>query len=429
MLESLYRGLTRIAEPLVRHWLDRRAAIGKEDPVRREERFGRAACPRPAGRLVWIHAASVGESLAALPLLNQLLDRDPGLHALMTTGTVTSAALMAQRLPPRAIHQYVPVDLPSAVTAFMEHWRPDLILWMESEFWPNLLGEIRRRNIPCALINARLSMKSFRGWSRMPGTAARLLSAFRTALAQTEEEARRLRVLGIHDARAVGNLKYSAPPLPVDLAELSRLRDAVGTRRLWLFASTHPGEEALAASVHAALRRTFPDLLTLLVPRHPDRGPEVERLLTTAHGLRVTRRTAGGMPRPDTDLYLGDTLGELGLFFRLAPATVIGGSFVAVGGHNPIEPALLESAVLYGPEMFNFAEVAAEMEQAGGAVRLPDTGALVAELTRLLRDDAVRATRIEAARAVAERNRQAVDRVMADLLPLLDEAGIGREAA
>jgi len=425
MLYSLYRGLTHLAGPAVRRLLDRRAARGKEDPARRHERLGRPSLPRPPGRLVWVHAASVGEALAVLPLVDLLLSRGPQVQVMVTTGTVTSAALMARRLPgPRAFHHYVPVDLPGAVDGFLAHWRPDLVLWVESEFWPNLLSSIRRAGIPCALVNARLSARSFGNWRRFPGTARRLLSVFQLALAQTGVEAERLSALGIADVRAVGNLKYSAAPLPADPATLAALSAAIGSRPVWTFASSHGGEEAMAIAAQVELRRRLPDALLLLVPRHPDRGAEVADLLM-ASGLSFARRSEGALPAAGDAAYLMDTLGEMGLVFRLAPVTVMGGSFMPVGGHNPIEPALLHSAVIHGPHMFNFAEVAGEMREAGGLLPLSGPEQIADAVAGLLSDPVQRQAQADAARAVALRNATAIDRVMAALSPLLNRAGVG----
>lgn len=425
MLYSLYRGLTHLAGPVVRRLLDRRAARGKEDPARRHERLGRPLLPRPAGRLVWVHAASVGEALAVLPLVERLLSLGPQVWVMVTTGTVTSAALMDKRLPgPRAFHQYVPVDLPGAVDGFLAHWRPDLVLWVESEFWPNLLTAIRRAGIPCALVNARLSAKSFGNWRRFPRTARRLLSVFQLALAQTGVEAERLSALGITDVRAVGNLKYAAPPLPADPAALDTLSAAIGSRPVWTFASSHMGEEAMAIAAQLELRRHVPDALLLLVPRHPDRGGEVADLLK-ASGLSFARRSLGGVLGAGDAVFLMDTLGEMGLVFRLAPVTVMGGSFMPVGGHNPIEPALLHSAVIHGPHMFNFAEVASEMQEAGGLLPLTDHEQIAGAVAELLSDPVRRRSQAEAARAVALRNATAIDRVMQALAPLLHRAGVG----
>ncbi|MFV3074179.1 3-deoxy-D-manno-octulosonic acid transferase [Niveispirillum fermenti] len=426
MLESLYRGLTRLAGPAIDRLLDRRARRGKEDPARRHERLGRPRRPRPVGRLVWVHAASVGEALAVLPLVERLLAGRPGLSVLVTTGTVTSAELMERRLPgPAAFHQYVPVDLPAAVDGFLDHWRPDLVLWIESEFWPNLLAGIRDRAIPCALVNARLSQKSFMNWRRVPHTARRLLRVFRLALAQTAVEAERLHRLGIADCRAIGNLKYSSAPLPAADEAMAALRQAIGDRPVWTFASTHAGEEAMAIAAQQALRTRLPAALLLLVPRHPDRGEAVAGLLTAADALPFARRRAGDLPGPGDAVYLMDTLGEMGLVFRLAPVTVMGGSFMPVGGHNPIEPALLGSAVIHGPHMFNFAEVTQAMQAEGGLMEVDGPAGIAPAVAGLLSDATVRQTRADAALAVARRNAQAADRVMAALDPLLAEAGIG----
>lgn len=431
VLIALYRGLTHLAGPVVRRLLDRRLAMGKEEGERLPERLGHAGRPRPSAPLIWVHAASVGESMAVLPLVGRLLELPSRPRVLVTTGTVTSARLLAQRLPHGAFHQFIPVDLPSAVDRFLDHWRPDLALWVESEFWPNLLTGLRRRAIPAVLVNARLSAKSHRGWRRVARTARHLLSCFPLALAQTAVEAQRLRDLGIQDARAVGNLKYSTPPLPVDEAALTALQAALGTRPRWVMASTHPGEEALAIATHRLLAPRLPGLLTLIVPRHPARGATIAddaRRDGWTVGLRGDAHTP---PTPGEDVHVADTLGELGLFFRVAPVAVVGGSFAPIGGHNPIEPAQLGAAVVYGPHMHNFAEIARSMEDAGGAVRLPlglDAGgaaqALADTLAHLLTDADARRTLADKGAAVAAANRDAIDKVMAALRPALDEVGL-----
>lgn len=423
MLQTIYRGLTEIGGPAIRLYLARRRAAGKEDPARGAERLGRASVDRPPGRLAWFHAASVGESLSVLILINRLLDRYPDLTVLVTTGTVTSAELMARRLPARAIHQYVPVDRMPYVRRFLDHWRPDLALWIESEIWPNLLCEIGRRRIPAALVNARMSAGSFRNWRRVPGFIRPLLRTFDICLAQTELEAGRLRSLGARDVRCVGNLKFSAEPLPADPAALAGLREALGGRPSWLMASSHPGEEAIAADVHAALRDRLPGLLTVIVPRHPRRSGEVSGLLDE-RGLPWSLRSAGGVPGPEHEIYVADTVGELGLFFRLAPVVFVGGSLVPIGGHNPVEPAQLGCAVIHGPHMTNFSEVAAQLQADDAAVTVRDGEGLAREVGRLLTDGAERTRLANAAGAVAERNRRVVDAVLGALAPTLAAAGI-----
>ncbi|MBX9634576.1 MAG: 3-deoxy-D-manno-octulosonic acid transferase, partial [Magnetospirillum sp.] len=337
MIFGLYRALTILGGPLIGRYLNRRMARGKEDPARFGERLGQPGLPRPQGVLIWLHAASVGESLSLLPLVERLVAR-PGTHVLMTTGTVTSAQLMAERLPPGAIHQFVPVDRPAFVHAFLDHWHPDLVLWAESDFWPNLLDGIRRRAIPLVLVQGRISPKSFANWQRAPGFIRRILSAFTLCLGQTPGDAERLAALGAAKVACVGNLKMAVPPLPGDEAELARLRHAIGVRPLWLAASTHPGEEAAMARVHSALVARFPGLLTVIVPRHPHRGADIVDELS-AMGLSVSLRSLGAGPMGD--IHIADTMGELGLFYRLAPIVFMGKSLGAQGGQNPFEPARL----------------------------------------------------------------------------------------
>ena len=418
MLQTLYRGLTEMSGPAIRLYLAWRLKAGKEDPHRQPERRGVASRPRPAGRLVWFHAASVGEALSILVLIERLLADDAGLAVLVTTGTVSSARLMAERLPSRAIHQYVPVDRPAWVRRFLGHWRPDAAVWIESEIWPNLLSEIGRRHIPAALVNARMSQRSFRRWSRAPRSIRRLLAPFRLCLAQTLAEAERLSRLGAADVRCVGNLKYSAAPLPADPAGLAALRGSIGDRPVWLFASSHPGEDEIAATVHGALKDVLPGLLTLIVPRHPQRGGAIAAMLAE-RGCRAVLRGSGALPDPATDVYVGDTMGELGLFYRAAPIVCVGGSLVPHGGHNPIEPAQLGCAVLYGPHMTNFAEMTATLEAAGAARPVEDAAELAATVGRLLRDPAARDGLADAARQVAASNACVVDAVLDALRPVL----------
>ncbi|PWC40688.1 3-deoxy-D-manno-octulosonic acid transferase [Azospirillum sp. TSO22-1] len=423
MLHSLYRGLTYIGGPAVRLYLDRRRAAGKEDPLRGGERLGHAVRPRPAGPLVWVHAASVGEANSVLVLIDRILALTPDATVLLTTGTVTSAALMAHRLPARAIHQYVPVDLPDAVGRFLDHWRPDLVLWIESEIWPNLLAGVRRRGIPAALVNARMSARSFARWRYAPGLVRGLLATFRVVLAQTEGDAERLRALGAAGVACVGNLKFSAEPPPADPAHLAALREACEERPVWLFASSHPGEDAVAAEVHAALTARLPDLLTIVAPRHPHRGPDIAALMQ-ARGLSAARRAEGALPQAGHAVYVADTMGELGLLYRLAPVVCMGGSFIPHGGQNPVEPAQLGCAVVYGPHMWNFAEITHQLEATGGAVAVADPEALRATVARLLTDGEARAAVVTGARRVTEHNRRVVDRALDALAPLLAQAGV-----
>lgn len=417
MILGAYRGLSALAPPALRLLLKRRLARGKEDAARLGERMGIAGRPRPAGPLVWLHAASVGESLSTLPLIERVLARVPGAHVLVTTGTVTSARLMAERLPPRAFHQFVPLDAAPWVARFLDHWRPDLALWIESELWPNLLRETGARGVPAVLVNARMTERSFRGWKRWPGAARGLLGAFRLVLAQNETYAGRFRALGAARVAVAGNLKYAAPPLPADQAKLEALRAAVGGRPVWLAASIHPGEEEAVADAQSRLKRAA-GALGIVVPRHPEKGAAMAAAIR-ARGLAATLRSAGAQPGAETAIYVADTLGELGLFYRVAKIALVGGSLVPHGGQNPIEPALFGVPVLHGPHVENFADVIRALAHAGAALEVRDGASIAACLEQLLPRPNELAAMGEGAKRCAEAERGVIDRVMAALEPLL----------
>jgi 3-deoxy-D-manno-octulosonic-acid transferase len=420
---------------LLRSYLRRRAKRGKEVAARLGERRGEGAS-RPPGRLLWLHAASVGETLSLLPLLDALAARAPDLSVLVTTGTATSAAILAQRLPPalaaRVQHRFAPLDVPRWVERFLSGWRPDAGALVESELWPNLVRAARRRGVPLALVNARLSERSARRWRRWaPGLARELLSGLSPVLAQTPADAARLGELGARLALCLGNLKDAAAPLPADPAELARLRAAAAGRPVFLAASTHPGEEAIALDAHRRMAARLPGLLTVVAPRHPHRGPAVAAE-AEARGSAVARRAAGETPGPGTAVYVADTLGELGLFYRLAGACLVGGSLVPRGGQNPLEPARLGCPILLGPHTANFAEPAARLLAAGGALRVEgnDPAAALAALAEGVLSDADRARGMAEAAAATAAAAEGLPGQMADaLLRLLPPPSVGRGAA
>lgn len=418
MMLGLYRLATILAGPLIGLYLGRRRAAGKEDPERFPERLGQASVERPVGVVVWIHATSVGESLSALPLVERLLLRRPGIHVLVTTGTVTSARLMAERLPERALHQYVPVDRPGAVRRFLDHWRPDLALWTESEFWPNLVAGTQARGIPMVLVNGRMSDRSYRRWRHLRGLIRPLLAGFALCLAQSGRDGQRLTSLGAVDVRVAGNLKTAAAPLPAGHAAMETLRTALGGRPLWLAASTHDGEEALVAAVHKSLSAAHPDLLTIIVPRHPERGEAIAQELR-GKGLTVARRAAKVTVGRDTEIYVADTMGELGLFYRLATVVFVGGSLVPHGGQNPLESARLDCAVVHGPHMTNFAAFTAAFADADAARQVADGDGLRETVGELLGDPRECARLATAARAVAEAEASVLDTVEIAIAPLV----------
>ena len=419
-LLALYQAGTTALGPVVALYLARRMAHGKEDRERFPERQGFASRARPAGRLIWVHAASNGEAVSMLSLIDRLLVERPALSVLVTTGTVTSARLLAHRLPAdRAWHQYVPVDRPAYVKRFLDHWRPDLALWVESELWPNLVSQADRTGVPLLLLNGRMSARSFRGWQRVPGMIAPLLACFELCLAQDEVQAERFRRLGAAAAATVGDLKTAAAPLPFDEGELDRIAASAVGRPLWLAASTHQGEEEAAALAHRALAPGRPGLLTIIAPRHPARADEIAAMLAR-QGLKVARRARGETLTAATDIYLADTLGELGLFYRLAGVAFIGGSLTPMGGHNPLEAALLDCAILHGPDMSNCAAMAQSLAAAGAAVTVRDVDELTAAVGRLLGDAVERAARAAAAAGIAADNRAVLDAVLQRIAPWLD---------
>ncbi len=414
----LYAILTTLAYPAIELALRRRIASGRENPQRIGERKGRAGLPRPKGPLVWIHAASIGEALSVMRLIKRLLDRYPTLNILITTGTVTSAELLAGQMPDRAFHQFVPVDRPAWVRRFLDHWRPDAAFWIESEIWPNLVFMSQARGIPMVLVNARMSPGSFSRWRRMPGPIANLLRGFTLTMAQDEVEASQLKALGADPVTTPGNLKFAAGPLPVDDDALAALTDAVGTRPRWLAASTHEGEEEIAAYAHQRMVGQWPGLLTVIVPRHPARGVACADKLA-AQGLNVVRRATGALPGPDTDIYIADTLGELGLFYRVAPMALVGGSLIPHGGQNMLEPARLDCAIIHGPHMENFRAISDEMSAKGAAIEVADAEELIKAVTQLLGDEELRRRISATAAAVAAEKEGVLDIVIDQLEPVL----------
>ncbi len=370
---TAYRAASQLIAPLLPRYLARRAANGKERPDRLSERFGQASAARPAHKLIWVHAASMGETMSCLTLINLLAQR-PGLTVLLTTGTLTSASLAAARA--QALHQFVPLDTPAATNRFLNHWHPDLAIFIESEIWPNLLAGLDRRAIPRLLLNARLSPRSARRWQRAPKAARVLFGGFAWIAAQSAHDAEALRSLGITAVESWGNLKFSAPALPDHQAERTALN---GLSPNWfLAASTHEGEEAIIIAAHRALLGRFPDLITVIVPRHPERASAI---ITLAGPLPIARRSAAQRPEPG-GVYLADTLGELGLFYRLCPIALIGGSLAPIGGHNMIEAAQLGCAILIGPHMENFIEITTAL-RAAGAVRDVTETTLIPTLDQL----------------------------------------------
>jgi 3-deoxy-D-manno-octulosonic-acid transferase len=379
--------MTSLARPAMPLLLKMREQRGKEDPARRQERFGVASAARPMGRLAWFHAASVGETNAVLPLIAALAEARPSLSFLLTTGTVTSAGFAADRLCARTIHQYVPLDAPAYVRRFLDHWKPDLAVFTESEIWPNLILEISARDIPLALINARMTNRSFRRWRQNSGVSRPLFSRFALVVAQNEGLARRFATLGASTTMFAGNLKVDAPPPPVDSAALARLKPALDGRALLVAASTHDGEDQIIADAHRSLRESLPDLCTIIAPRHPERGAAVAEMLR-ARGFKVAQRSLGALPDRSSDAYVADTIGELGLLYKLAPVAFIGGSLVERGGQNPIEAVRQGAVVLTGPHWHNFADAYRALLDHQGAIVVQSADEIAKAVRQLVTDEA-----------------------------------------
>ena len=369
---NIYGAVGTLAAPLLRRMLSKRIARGKEDPARVTERFGIASCPRPVGKLVWLHAASVGETMSVLAVVEALAGH---CEVLLTTGTLTSAQLAAERLPPHARHQFIPLDVPEWVERFLHHWRPNVAVFVESELWPTTLAKIDQHGIPRLLMNASLSNRSAARWRKLPKFANILVFGFRYIHVQSKADAANFKSLGAAGILEWGNLKFAAPLLPYDLAALTRLRhDIAGP--VWLAASTHPGEEAIVAAAHEILLMQFPDLITIIVPRHPERGIE----------FSSPRRSQGEAPVVGK-LYIADTLGELGLFYRLCKFAFIGGSLVPVGGHNISEAARLGRPIISGPFTSDIPELVDKLRGCGGIIEVSDATSLAAAVALFLADE------------------------------------------
>ena len=413
-----YRVLTRMAAPFAPLVLDWRTRRGKEEPERRPERYGVASAPRPAGFLVWFHAASVGEANAALPVIETLAAERPELRMLLTTATVTSARLTRTRLPKGVLHQYIPLDNQNFMQRFLQHWHPDLAVLVESEIWPNLVLETKARDIPLVLINGRMSTSSFKRWRRRPGLSRTIFSSFDLVLAQNDELAERFAQLGVGRAIDVGNLKADAPPPPADLPGRRKLSSALAGRTVWLAASTHPGEDDIIAAAHLKMRAARPELVTIIVPRHPERGPLIaDQLKPTS--LSVALRSEGKLPDASTDIYVADTIGELGLFYALSPVAFVGGSLVKRGGQNPVEPIKLGAAVLTGPNFQNFRDSYTALLRAGGCKQVTDAAGLAEAALALIDDVSERRTMTERASHAIAAMSGALPRTLTELEPYL----------
>lgn len=407
----LYRLLTVLATPIISHWLGRRQRAGKEHPARMQERWGYASQPRPEGTLIWIHAASVGEFNAALPIIDAVLAANTDVHVLITTGTLTSAVRAEQMAQARMIHQFVPVDTPSAVNRFLEHWKPTLAIWMESELWPNLITQAKKCGIAMLLVNARLSEKSMRQWKKMRSLFLAMTQSFDAIIAASTTDAQRYRSLGATDVQESFSIKYDAAPPVVNAIQLSAWQQQLSARPVWLAASTHPGEEEIMLQAHQQLQKQFPDVLSVIVPRHPSRGGEVAKLCL-AQSQHVAQCSKGDSITPDISVLIGDVMGEMGTFYRLCPIVLVAGSLVPHGGHNPIEPAQFGCAIMVGEHMFHFADMAEQWKQEQALVQVQNAKQMAQQIADWLSNEPSRTQAAHRATLAVAKRKGALDKVM-----------------
>ena len=418
-----YSGVANLVAPLAFRKIARKLEAAGVAPDRIKERMGRATQPRPKGRLMWCHAASVGESLSALTLIDAMGKKHSDLEFLLTSGTATSAEIVAQRMPPRCRHQFAPLDSGPALRRFLRHWQPDLVTFVESELWPQMI--MRAAEVaPLALLNARISRGSLRNWERFRKSAKMLLDRFQLIRTQDQATLDGLLRLGADQTRITKgqNLKSAAGPLPVDHAALTELQTQIGTRPVWIAASTHPGEEIAVLEAHKALLERHPDLLLVLIPRHPERAAEITAVAMSA-AVTVHRRSLE--ETPDAQVYLADTLGEMGLFYELSPRVFLGGSLTPVGGHNPFEPAHAGAVVIHGPLYANFSEAYADYKIAGGQIEIRNSAEMASAIELLLDDPAHEASERAASIAFARSQMQGLDGMISELLQILPDNSYG----
>lgn len=424
MILFFYRLTFRLFAPFLAALVWVRGLKGQEENTHKSERWGIATLRRPPGRLIWIHAASVGEMRSILPLVQALLDKNAEAHCLITTVTVTAARLVRRLSNPRVLHQYASLDHPDWSDNFLDHWQPDAVLWVESEIWPTMLGAIKERNVPLVMVNGRLSARSARRWRRLPRTIKYVLSHFDLCLAQSADDGTRLKALGAPNVQIAGNMKYAGNELPFDPAELEVLAAQTAGRPAVLFASTHDGEEAIAINSYHALKQRHPRLLLIVMPRHPARGDTIAALFDV-QGMTYARRGKGQTITPETQIYLADTMGEAGLFYRLVPIVYLGNSLISTpgGGHNPIEPAHLGCAVIYGPNMWNFAEIVEDLRLEGGAIMVRDEKNLNEAIDHCLRSPGEALRMADAAQTFVQTQKGVLNVVLGHLQPYLAKQG------
>ena len=414
-----YSGLTKVIAPALPLWLKRRALKGKEDPARQNERFGQASLARPAGQLFWMHGASVGEVTMLLPLIDKVLAEYPAAHVLVTSGTTTSAELMAKRLPDRAFHQYVPLDTPKAVSAFLDHWAPDVALWAESEIWPNLILQTKARNIPMALINARMSEKSLGSWFKRRKSGLRLFECFDVILAGDDRTADGLsKILG-QKVENIGNLKNAASPLSYNSDEFAEIKKSIGKRPVWIAASVHQSESYDVLQAHEEVLNSFPSALIIFAMRHPSEKL-VNNLKVNSPNQIFVQRSSGILPTKQTSVFLFDTLGEMGLAYSLSDVAFVAGSLRSdLMGHNPLEPARLNIPTIAGAHISSFKDTYAPFFENNAMIQIAESEELGKTIVAMLSSPKTRQEMVSRASKIVNAQSDVLDRTVDAIKALL----------
>ncbi len=414
---STYRWAGAATFPFIGGYVAWRASKGIEDKQRRHERYGRTGVPRPAGPLIWLHAAGDGETLAIVPLAARLLGS--GMSIVLTTGSMSSAEIVRERLGERVIHQYIPLDVKPAIARFLDHWKPDLAVFAESEIWPMTVLELDARRIPQVLVNGRMSDRAFARWHKRATFAEALFERFAKVVAQSETDAERYARLGARPVVISGNLKTDVLPPPVDELELRRVQNELHGRPRWSALWTREGEEEVAGEVHKLLQSRHPDVLTIIVPKQPDRADRLEGVLT-GMGLNVVRRSRKDKVTAKSHILIGDTPCESGLYLRMADIAFLGSSLAGgAGGENPLEAALLKIAILTGQDIAYHSELYEPLIAKGGVRLLRDREMLAGAVNFLLRNDKARRDIGVAGASAVEAMRGALDRTMRELEPFV----------
>ena len=402
----LYLYFSRINLLLFRLIILVRKLQGKEHPERFSERLGEYTIERPSGRVIWFNAVSVGETLSLLPVVNELLSKDPETRILITTTTVTSANILQKRFPKEVIHQFTPVDNEKVSRKFLSYWQPDVAVWCESELWPSIINQTKILDIPMYLINARISKKTLNIWYKLPNTVRWALTSFEKIFCQTNDVKETFICFGVRSECIIvaGSTKEQILQLSFDNEEYRQLLNQISDRHVWVAASTHSGEEEIILSAHKKfLELVSPNSLLVLVPRHPNRGDDVERLVIKEN-LVCTRRTQNGSLSAKTQVYLADTVGEMGLWFALSHAVFLGGSLVKVGGHNPYEPIAMDRAILTGPFIANFDEIYERLRLRKACFFVENSESIFLSLKKLIGHDVRKAYAMRARKCVQSRN-------------------------